>query len=52
MKRRPGRRAWPFVENIAGVPEVCLCELEARAIGHGDYILAGHLLKDSTLTWE
>ncbi|MGT2434180.1 PHA-granule associated protein 4 (plasmid) [Cupriavidus basilensis] len=38
--------------DLTELPEACLCELEARAVQHGDYVLAGHLLKESTLTWD
>ncbi len=38
--------------DLMELPEPCLSELEARAIQHGDYILAGHLLKETTLTWD
>lgn len=38
--------------DLTELPESCLSELEARAIQHGDYILAGHLLKETTLTWD
>jgi hypothetical protein len=38
--------------DLTVLPEACLTELEARAIQHGDYVLAGHLLKESTVTWE
>lgn len=38
--------------DLNALPEACLSELEERAIRHGDYILAGHLLREATLTWE
>jgi hypothetical protein len=38
--------------DLTALPEASLCELEARAIQHGDYVLAGHLLKEPTLIWE
>ncbi|MDF3832929.1 PHA-granule associated protein 4 [Cupriavidus basilensis] len=37
--------------DLTILPEATLSELEARAIQHGDYILAGRLLKEPTLTW-
>ncbi|MFJ1259302.1 PHA-granule associated protein 4 [Cupriavidus sp. CuC1] len=38
--------------DLTLITDALLTELEARAIEHGDYILAGHLMKESTLTWE
>ncbi|WP_316157606.1 PHA-granule associated protein 4 [Cupriavidus sp. BIC8F] len=38
--------------DLARLTEAALSELERRAILHGDYILAGHLLKDATVIWE
>jgi len=38
--------------DLMDLPEPSLSELEARAIQNGDYILAGHLLRETTLTWE
>jgi hypothetical protein len=38
--------------DLTELSEPCLSELEGRAIEHGDYILAGHLLEDTTLIWE
>ena len=38
--------------DMATVDEVRLCELEALAIEHGDYILPGHLLQEPTVTWQ
>ncbi|CAG9187457.1 PHA-granule associated protein 4 [Cupriavidus pinatubonensis] len=38
--------------DLMELPEACLDELEARAVQHGDYILAGHLLRETTLIWE
>ncbi|MGY2492932.1 PHA-granule associated protein 4 [Cupriavidus sp. CP313] len=40
------------VFDLTLLPEPALSELEALAIKHGDYILAGHLMKDATLAWE
>ena len=34
------------------LPEAILCELESLAIEHGDYILPGHLLGETTLVWR
>jgi hypothetical protein len=38
--------------DIAVVDDRRLCELEALAIGHGDYILPGSLLQEPTATWH
>lgn len=38
--------------DLMNMPEPILSELEARAIQHGDYILAGHLMREATLAWE
>lgn len=38
--------------ELMEIPEPSLSELEARAIRYGDYILAGRLLRETTLTWE
>lgn len=38
--------------DMATVDESRLCELEALAIEHGDYILPGHLLQEPTVTWR
>jgi hypothetical protein len=38
--------------DLTELPESCLVELEARAVQHGDYLLAGHLLGEATLTWK
>jgi hypothetical protein len=38
--------------DMTALPEDCLCELEALAIEHGDYILPGHLLQETTLIWD
>ncbi|MGY2489902.1 PHA-granule associated protein 4 [Cupriavidus sp. CP313] len=40
------------VFDLTLLPEAALSELEALAIEHGDYVLAGHLLKEATLIWE
>lgn len=38
--------------DMTALSEDCLCELEALAIQHGDYILPGHLLQEATLIWD
>jgi hypothetical protein len=38
--------------DLTALSEDRLCELEALAIGHGDYILPGHLLQEATLIWD
>ncbi|MGH8521480.1 MAG: PHA-granule associated protein 4 [Cupriavidus necator] len=38
--------------DLAMLTEAALAELESRAIQHGDYILAGHLLKEATVVWD
>lgn len=38
--------------DLTLMSDLLLTELEARAIEHGDYILGGHLIKETTLVWE
>ncbi len=38
--------------DMTVLSDECLCELEALAIRHGDYILPGHLLQETTLVWD
>ncbi|WP_011295793.1 hypothetical protein [Cupriavidus necator] len=38
--------------DLMELSESCLDELEARAVQHGDYLMAAHLLTETTLTWE
>ncbi|WP_042881613.1 hypothetical protein [Cupriavidus necator] len=38
--------------DLTALPEESLCELESLAIEHGDYILPGHLLQETTLVWS
>ncbi|WP_454738665.1 PHA-granule associated protein 4 [Cupriavidus necator] len=38
--------------DMTALPEESLCELESLAIEHGDYILPGHLLQETTLVWR
>ncbi|WP_029047479.1 hypothetical protein [Cupriavidus sp. amp6] len=38
--------------DMIALPEAVLCELESLAIEHGDYILPGHLLGETTLVWR
>ncbi len=38
--------------DMTALSEDCLCEFEALAIEHGDYILPGHLLQEATLIWD
>jgi len=38
--------------DMTALSEESLCELEALAIEHGDYILPGHLQQETTLVWN
>ncbi|WP_354682245.1 PHA-granule associated protein 4 [Cupriavidus necator] len=52
-KKQTFRQRYLYCQfDITALSEDCLCELEALAIGHGDYILPGHRLEEATLIWE
>ncbi len=38
--------------DMTALSENGLCELEALAIEHGDYVLPGHLQQEVTLVWN
>jgi len=52
-KKLTFRQRYLYCEfDMVSLPEALLCELESLAIEHGDYILPGHLIRESTLVWR